>query len=144
MDTSSIEYLKNKGFIYKDYTNKFKSFDEFEKFKNLIQDIKKDNIYYFDLNNSLSDIKKYYEDRFDIKNTSNHYLILYQQKFNVIEKETILTPDILDNLVKIPNNDNIKCFYNDDKGNTKFIKEYQRPFKPKIKKVNGIYILTTN
>jgi hypothetical protein len=144
MEIATIKYLENKGFIYNDFTNKFKSLDEFDKFKNLIQKIKTNDIYYFDLCNSIPDIKNYYEDKFNIKNTSKHYLILYQIKFNVIEKGSILTPEILDNLVKIPNNDNIKCSYNDNKGNTKFIREYQRPFKPKIKKVNGMYILTVN
>jgi hypothetical protein len=146
MDIAAIEYLENKCFTHNDFTNKFKSFDEFDKFLDQIQKIKTNDIYYFDLYYSISDIKNYYEDKFNIKNTSNHYLILYQIKFNVIEKGSILTPKILDNLVEIPNNNNnnIKCYYNDNKGNTKFIRQYQRPLRKQIKKINGMYILTMN
>ena len=35
MDTEPIEYLKNKGFKRNDYTNEFKSFEEYEYLKTL-------------------------------------------------------------------------------------------------------------
>ena len=111
----------------------------------MIQDIKNDRIYYFDLNYSIPEIKKYYEDKFNNNYTDNHYLILYQMKFNIIEKETKLTPDILDNLVKIPTDNNIKCYYNDNtNGETLFTSKYKKPLKTRIDKNNGMYILTTN
>ena len=144
MDIEAIEYLKNKGFKYNDYTNEFKSIKEFEYFKNFIQENYKDYndmIYYFDLNSSIPEIKKYYENKFNIFNTNNHYLIIYLVKFNIIEKGTKLTTDILDSLIKMPTNDNIKCSWNDRNGKTKFTREIKKPFKLIKKYENGIYTL---
>ena len=107
MNISSIEYLENRGFIFKDFTNKFKSFEEFEKFKDIIQNEEKNNIYYFDLNKSIKDIKKYYQDKiFSSINSGlitdifyNRYLILFKSKYSIIENEAILTKDNLNSLV---------------------------------------------
>lgn len=147
MDIEAIEYLKNKGFKYNDYTNEFKTFEEYENFKNFIQENYKDYndmIYYFDLNSSIPEIKTYYKDKFNIFNTNNHYLIIYLAKFNIIEKGTKMTPDILNSLVTIPTNDNIKCSWNDKHGKTKYTREITKPFKLTKKYENGLYTLTKN
>ena len=147
MEIEAIEYLKNKGFKYNDYTNEFKSFEEYENFKDFITENSKDYkdmIYYFDLNSSIPEIKKYYENKFNIFTTNNHYLIIYLAKFNIIEKGTKMTPDILNSLVKMPTNDNIKCSWNDNNGKTKYTREIKRPLKQRIKKENGFNIITMN
>ncbi len=139
--------IKNKGFQYNDYTNKFKSFEEFENFKDFIQENNKDYkdmIYYFDLNSSIPEIKKYYQNKFKIFTTNNHYLIIYLAKFNIIEKDTKMTTEILNSLVKMPTNDNIKCSWNDKHGKTKYTREIKRPFKLTKKYENGFYTLTKN
>ncbi len=55
-----------------------------------------------------------------------------------------MTPDILNSLVKIPTNDNIKCSWNDKHGKTKYTREIKRSLKLTKKYENGLYILTTN
>ena len=147
MEFEAVEYFKNKGFKFNDYTNKFKSFEEFSNFKEFIQENYKDYndmIYHFDLNSSIPEIKKYYKDKFNILSINNHYLIIYLVKFNIIEKGTKMTPEILNNLVEMPSNDNIKCSWTDKNGKINKTKEIKKSLKPIIKKENGLYKLTMN
>jgi hypothetical protein len=137
MEFEADEYFLKKSFKFDDYTNKFKSFEEFSNFKQFIQENYKDYndmIYHFDFNSSIPEIKQYYKDKIYILSMNNHYLILYLVKFNIIEKGAKLTPEILNNLVEMPSNDNIKGSWTDKNGKINKTKEIKRSLKPIIKK----------
>lgn len=138
------EYLIDKGFNCYDYTDKFKTKKEFEDFKDCIGENYKDfsdMLYYFDLQKCIPEIGKYYNDKFDI-DTSNHYLVLLSMKFNIIEKDTIMTPESFDNLIKMPSKDKLTAYYNDKTGKIKYRREYNKPRKLKKHNTNGFHIIS--
>jgi hypothetical protein len=119
------------GYIFADYTEKMKSRESFEDFKNKIYDEKYNKcIFYFDLNKAVSGIAEYYKDRFNVCDTSDHFLILYRYKWSIIENNTVLNEDTLKSLLDLDgvDGDTIKKKYlNKNTGKTDLIANHKKP-----------------